>query len=116
MNRPIKFRAWRPSFNRFRFFDLSTGFNVENSDVFPSVEQFTGMLDKEGKEIYEGDILESVSFHPSAVEYSEELAAFSLADSTQVEVLSVYPNNKWAIIGNIHENPSILKCTDNLTL
>lgn len=108
--REIKFRAWREQVNRFRFFDISTGFNVENADVFTSVEQFTGLLDKNGVEIYEGDIVESDFYLPdiasvAEIKYNNGLMRFVFDSGEQ----DAFEYGNLAVIGNIHQNKELLK-------
>ena len=53
--REIKFRAWNK--NEGCFFYWNTSFAFGGTDkVWGKIEQFTGLYDKNGKEIYEGDI------------------------------------------------------------
>lgn len=82
-----------------------------------TVGQFAGLLDKNGKEIYEGDILrwyddnilyvvtfESGMFYASIKECNEGMiGGFSLYRLTK------YDYRKCEIVGNIHDNPELLK-------
>ncbi|MDA2921682.1 YopX family protein [Patescibacteria group bacterium AH-259-L07] len=74
---------------------------------FEKFIQFTGLKDKNGKEIYEGDILMSRNFSGefSKIEviYSQKEGAFT----TKEGYLFARYENK--IIGNIYENPELLK-------
>ena len=62
-NRIIKFRAWHPESKSMAHFTLdrvSSGMvsTDRGDDFYPeSIMQFTGLLDKNGKEIYEGDVV-----------------------------------------------------------
>lgn len=82
-----------------------------------TVGQFTGLFDKNGKEIFEGDILcwdvnnllyvvtfESGMFYASIKECNEGMiGGFSLHQLTE------YDYGKCEIVGNIHDNPELLK-------
>ena len=122
--REIKFRAWYEKEKRFLSWDelqdgtesLQTYFNNELSDVSPLM-QYTGLKDKNGKEIYEGDILSTdlsrpylivcfrngafmVQCHDDGKDYYDLMVSIN-EESDQVEHLEV--------IGNIYENPELLE-------
>lgn len=65
--------------------------------------QFTGLHDKNGREIYEGDILESDSFVDT---FSWTDGGYTFDRDTKDEVMTVhYP---YEVIGNIYETPNLI--------
>jgi hypothetical protein len=78
-----------------------------------SVEQFTGLLDKNSKEIYEGDILRWMSGTGNV--YFDR-GTFSLAGfyepSQDCPGDAFSENATLEVIGNIHENPDLITPTN----
>lgn len=87
MNREIKFRGKRLDNGKWMVGDLNhlvDGVYISNdhgsnmAQIYPdTVGQYTGLKDKNGKEIYEDDILR-YNNSTFAVEWSENLGAFTL--------------------------------------
>lgn len=74
--------------------------------------QFTGLKDKNGKEIYEGDILTHHYHHENGVmEFNERRASFELKyfqDGSYQEMFLIEAPH-FEIIGNVYETPELLK-------
>ena len=75
-----------------------------------TVGQFTGLTDKNGKKIFEGDILESDS-ERFVVDWDDEFSGFYLTDvNPRHQGVAMFANvaDDGYIIGNVHDNPEML--------
>ena len=71
-----------------------------------TVGQYTGLKDKNGKRIFEGDILSLRTGRPHVVMFED--GSFVLENTA----ISVRFANKFEVIGNIHDNPELLEGVD----
>ena len=134
MQREIKFRAWIDDYQKYiipshlqeceggtiHYFTDSERMGYYDLDnPKNALEQFTGLHDKNGKEIYEGDILDSVLYncweYPQVM-YSNEKCAFGVMTGWDWEPLDFYYISQnivddSEVIGNIHENGDLLENT-----
>lgn len=138
--RKIKFRGKRIDKDELVFGDLLTGMGYKKGKFYilphlthyPSdcnsldgyqvetetVGQFTGLLDKNGKEIYEGDIM---GCHNPDIKhlifYNEKQGRFMAALNGDIENDFVgvcgLDDSRWnaskEVIGNVYDNPELLK-------
>jgi uncharacterized phage protein (TIGR01671 family) len=109
MNREIKFRFWRD--NKMQTAHQLNSYEDYNfSGDGEILMQFTGLHDKNGKEIYEGDILKKhygSSVPIFAVAWHKEGMMFIQNDGYDKPLFEISPEYI-EIIGNIYENPELL--------
>ncbi len=111
MKREIKFRAWLGNLeNRMEYNPRipfpSYGLDFAVNEVFDLTQfgskiiwmQYTGLKDKNGKEIYEGDIYN----------YEGEIDVFESIEDFYYSELIRYRVEEGEIIGNIYENPDLI--------
>jgi uncharacterized phage protein (TIGR01671 family) len=105
MSRVIKFRLW----------DGTEMKDVEmlSLTTFPRGEllQFTGLTDKNGKEIYEGDIIRIYIggiAHLGQMKWNTRYAQFAVLANTSFDEPHYATQDKPEVIGNIYENPELL--------
>jgi uncharacterized phage protein (TIGR01671 family) len=115
--REIKFRVWDKVQNIMRtdllslsvndalgktiFFREGGYLNQENAEIM----QYTGLKDKNGKEIYEGDICRVE--YVGCREIKFEKGGFYFGEGTPMSNFSSW-SEKIEIIGNIYENPELI--------
>jgi uncharacterized phage protein (TIGR01671 family) len=131
MNTPKKFRVWLPSLNKFddtngafidcygKLYCITTSGRIVQSKEFDEyiIQWYTGLTDKNSKEIYEGDILDFTARYKQTgpvpvIYYGASFGCVVTDDGGLKEFWNLshivqqhYPE----IIGNISENPELLK-------
>ena len=72
------------------------------------IEQYTGLKDKNGKEIYEGDIVDDGFSNICKIRWSEDFTAFEATNNDGYVTRIWFAAKYGEVIGNIHENPELL--------
>lgn len=121
--RKIKFRAWHKKHQHILYVyeinfeeQIAKCRNIqENSNHtygFIDIElmEFTGLEDKSGKEIWEGDIVNWTVLGGEICQIRYKDSAFLI----EFRHFDKYQAGKWVeVIGNIHENPDLIEDNDD---
>lgn len=87
------------------------GGKLESSGGLNNLMQYTGLNDKNGKEIYEGDIFKDADGSLFKVSYDVEELIYivNCIGEDYSWNISRFKTDEFEVIGNIYENPELLK-------
>ena len=121
MSRPIKFRAWDGQ--QMHYPEVVTigvsGWNGKTSVSFQPSElgggsittsmfmQWTGLHDKDGKEIYEGDIVAEFNGLKGTIVFKDCMFLVEWTRPNFMPMISCLSNIE--VIGSVHQNPELLE-------
>ncbi|WP_145737052.1 YopX family protein, partial [Bacillus licheniformis] len=115
--REIKFRAWNAPLKKMEYNSLNAiGFdgrvyygNADITGFFENIMQYTGLKDKNGREIWEGDIRKDGWGRKFKVVYDNDLAAFygEYINGPSESLADCGPDSEY--LGTVFENPDLLE-------
>jgi hypothetical protein len=113
--RPLKFRAWdgKTMFESFLLHqELNKAF-IGPFDKKTIFLQFTGILDKNGKEIYEGDLIvyrtDTMKTKPRVIKWGSYVNGTGFNLSPLARGKKKARSGTYEVIGNVFQNKELLK-------
>lgn len=112
--RVIRFRAWNVKLKHHmddpRHDYLGMAFEERQGSKDYIVEQFTGLTDKNGKEVYEGDIIKSRYGYHEVMWYEDHTPERGgMDDMWETKKSGWFIFYPCEVVGNIHEHRELLK-------
>ena len=115
----LKFRDWDAKYKLMDYsekFDSLAEFFSECTEGV--IMQWTGLVDKTGRDIYEGDVLASAGGHTRLVSFQADNGSFCMAHLNHLNMTWANPwqpmqqeylnEFKHEVVGNIFENPELI--------